>query len=51
MLLNIDTSSGEPKSAPFRADVAAKLAEIMDAHKALPLPKFSGRAIALPQKN
>src|SRR5262249_53336907 len=27
MLLNIDTSAGEPKSAGFRPDVAAKLAE------------------------
>src|SRR5262245_23756154 len=50
MLLNIDTSSGEPKSAPFRPDVAAKLAEVMEAHRALPLPKFSGRAIALPTR-
>ncbi|HEX6118062.1 MAG TPA: thioesterase family protein [Dongiaceae bacterium] len=50
MLLNIDNSSGEPKSAPFRAEVATKLAEIMEAHRALPLPKFSGRAITLSQK-
>jgi acyl-CoA thioester hydrolase len=49
MLVNIDTS-GEPKSAPFRPEVAAKLAEIMEAHKALPLPANSGRAIALPKK-
>ena len=49
MLVNID-SSGEPKSAPFRPEVAAKLAEIMDAHKTLPLPQNSGRAIALPKR-
>ena len=49
MLVNIDTTGG-PKSAPFRAEVATKLAEIMEAHKALPLPANSGRAIALPQK-
>ncbi|NJM92412.1 MAG: thioesterase [Rhodospirillaceae bacterium] len=49
MLVNIDTS-GEPKSAPFRPEVAAKLAEVMEAHKALPLPPNSGRAIALPRK-
>ena len=49
MLVNID-SSGEPKSAPFRPEVAAKLAEIMAAHQALPLPANSGRAIALPKK-
>ncbi|MGH6893211.1 MAG: thioesterase family protein [Dongiaceae bacterium] len=49
MLVNIDTS-GEPKSAPFRPEVAAKLAEIMETHRALPLPAFSGRAIALPKK-
>jgi len=49
MLVNID-SSGEPRSAPFRPEVAAKLAEIMDAHRALSLPAFSGRAIALPKK-
>jgi len=49
MLVSIDTS-GEPKSAPFRPEVAARLAEIMEAHKALPLPANSGRAIALPQK-
>jgi acyl-CoA thioester hydrolase len=49
MLINIDTS-GEPRSAPFRPEVAAKLAEIMEAHKALPLPANSGRAIALPKK-
>jgi acyl-CoA thioester hydrolase len=49
MLVNID-SSGEPKSAPFRPEVAARLAEVMDAHKALPLPQNSGRAIALPKK-
>jgi acyl-CoA thioester hydrolase len=49
MLVNID-SSGEPKSAPFRPEVAAKLAEIMEAHKSLPLPANSGRAIALPKK-
>jgi len=49
MLVNIN-SAGEPKSAPFRPEVAAKLAEIMEAHKALPLPQNSGRAIALPKK-
>ena len=49
MLVNIDTS-GEPKSAPFRPEVAAKLAEVMEAHKSLPLPANSGRAIALPKK-
>ena len=49
MLVNIDTS-GEPRSAPFRPEVAAKLAEIWHAHKALPLPQNSGRAIALPKK-
>ena len=49
MLSNIDTS-GEPKSAPFRPEVAAKLAEIMDTHKALPLPANSGRAIGPPKK-
>ena len=49
MLVNIDTT-GEPKSAPFRPEVTAKLAEIMDAHRALPLPAFSGRQIALPKK-
>ncbi len=49
MLVNID-SAGEPKSAPFRPEVAAKLAEIMEAHKALPLPANSGRAIGLPKK-
>jgi acyl-CoA thioester hydrolase len=49
MLVNIDTA-GEPKTAPFRPEVAAKLAEIIEAHRALPLPKFSGRAIALPKK-
>ena len=49
MLVNID-SSGEPKSAPFRPEVAAKLAAIMEAHKALPLPANSGRAIGLPKK-
>lgn len=49
MLVNIDTT-GEPKSAPFRPEVAAKLAEVMDAHRALPLPAFSGRQIALPKK-
>jgi acyl-CoA thioester hydrolase len=49
MLVNID-SSGEPKSAPFRPEVAAKLAEIMETHKALPVPANSGRAIGLPKK-
>ena len=49
MLVNIDTST-EPKSTPFRPEVAAKLAEIMESHKALPLPANSGRAIALPKK-
>ena len=49
MLVNIDTS-GEPKSAPFRPEVTARLAEIMEAHKTLPLPANSGRAIALPRK-
>jgi acyl-CoA thioester hydrolase len=49
MLVNVD-SSGEPKSTPFRPEVAARLAEIMEAHKALPLPANSGRAIALPKK-
>jgi hypothetical protein len=47
--VNID-SAAEPKSAPFRPDVAAKLAEVWDTHKALPLPSNSGRAIALPKK-
>ena len=49
MLVNVDTS-GEPKTAPFRPEAAAKLAEIMEAHRALPLPRFSGRTIALPKK-
>jgi acyl-CoA thioester hydrolase len=49
MLVNIDTS-GEPRSAPFRPEVAARLAEIMAAHKPLPLPANSGRAIALPKR-
>jgi acyl-CoA thioester hydrolase len=49
MLANID-ASGEPKAAPFRPEVAARLAEIMEAHRTLPLPRFSGRAIALPKK-
>jgi len=49
MLVNIDTS-GEPKSAPFRLEVAARLAEIMEAHTSLPLPANSGRAVALPKK-
>jgi acyl-CoA thioester hydrolase len=49
MLVNID-SAGEPKSAPFRSEVAGKLAEVMEAHKALPLPANSGRAIGLPKK-
>jgi acyl-CoA thioester hydrolase len=49
MLVNID-SAGEPKSAPFRPEVAAKLVAIMEAHKALPSPANSGRAIGLPQK-
>jgi acyl-CoA thioester hydrolase len=49
MLVNID-SSGEPRSAPFRPEVAARLAEIMEAHRTLPLPDNSGRAIALPKK-
>lgn len=49
LLVNID-SSGEPKSAPFRPEVAAKLSEIMEAHKSLPLPANSGRTIALPKK-
>jgi acyl-CoA thioester hydrolase len=49
MLVNID-SSGEPKSAPFRPEVAARLAEIMAAHQSLPLPANSGRAIALPKR-
>jgi acyl-CoA thioester hydrolase len=49
MLVNIDTA-GAPKTTPFRPEVAAKLAEIIEAHRALPLPKFSGRAIALPKK-
>lgn len=50
MLVNIDTSTGEPKSAPFRPEVAAKLAAVMESHKALPLPANSGRAIGLPKK-
>ncbi|MEZ5831518.1 MAG: thioesterase family protein [Dongiaceae bacterium] len=49
MLVNIDTS-GEPRSASFRPVVAAKLAEILEAHRSLPLPAYSGRAIALPKK-
>jgi hypothetical protein len=49
MLVNID-SAGEPKSAPFRPEVASKLAEVMEAHRALPLPANSGRAIGLPKK-
>ena len=49
MLVNID-SAGEPKSAPFRPEVASRLAEVMEAHKALPVPANSGRAIALPKK-
>ena len=50
MCANIDTSGPEPKSAPFRADVAAKLAADWEAHKDLPVPANSGRAIALPKK-
>ena len=50
MAINIDTSGPEPKSAPFRPDVAAKLAADWESHKDLPLPANSGRAIALPKK-
>lgn len=49
MLANID-ASGEPKTAPFRPEVAARLTEIMATHQALPLPRYSGRAIGLPKK-
>lgn len=50
MLLNVDTSGEDAKSAAFREDVATKLREIMQAHSALPKPDNSGRAIALPKR-
>ena len=50
MAVNIDTSGPEPRSAPFRPDVAARLAADWESHKDLPVPANSGRAIALPKK-
>jgi betainyl-CoA thioesterase len=44
MLLHVDMSG--PRSAPFPADIAARLAEIDAAHCELPRPEQAGRSIA-----
>ncbi len=49
IVINID-NSGTPRSAPFRAEVAAALGRIWQEHKDLPKPANSGRSIALARK-
>ncbi|GAB7539148.1 thioesterase family protein [Burkholderia sp. 22PA0099] len=46
MLMHIDTRG--PKSAPFDADVHARLAERHDAQREMAAPAWAGRVIGLP---
>ncbi len=46
MLMHVDTRG--PKSAPFDADVAARLAEWHALQRDLPAPAWAGRVIGLP---
>ena len=48
MLLHMDMTG--PKTAPFQANVQAKLETIWQTHKDLPRPKDAGRSINLPVK-
>ena len=45
MLLNVDMAG--PRAAPFRAEVKAKLDEILAAQAGLPRPKEAGRAVGI----
>lgn len=38
------------RMAPFRPDIAARFAEIWDAHKEMPRPDYAGRTIAIRRK-
>ena len=49
LLLHVDTTAGRaPRVAPFPPEIARRLAQIRDAHAALPVPGYVGRAIAPP---
>ncbi|MFM0339112.1 thioesterase family protein [Paraburkholderia fungorum] len=49
MLLHVDTA-GPPRSAPFDADVEARVRDLAQAHAALPPARFAGRVIGLPAR-
>jgi acyl-CoA thioester hydrolase len=46
LLLHVDLAAG--RAAPFPAEIAGRLAQIRDAHAALPRPGYIGRSIQLP---
>ncbi|WP_246793969.1 thioesterase family protein [Burkholderia perseverans] len=46
MLMHVDTSVS--RGAPFDADVAARLADLVDAQRDAPAPAHAGRVIGLP---
>lgn len=48
MLLHVDTSG--PKSAPFDADVAARVGALQTLQSAWPVPAYAGRIIGLPSR-
>jgi acyl-CoA thioester hydrolase len=45
LLLHVDLAAG--RVTPFPADIAGRLAQIRDAHAALPVPDYVGRSIQL----
>ena len=46
LLLHVDLTAG--RATPFPAEIARRLAQIRDAHAALPVPDYVGRSIQLP---
>jgi len=46
MLLHVDTQAG--RVAPFPAELGGRLAQIRDAHAALPVPPYVGHVMAIP---
>jgi acyl-CoA thioester hydrolase len=48
MSLHVDPRAR--KTAPFPAEISARIAEMVEAHAALPLPEGVGRSIAMPDR-
>jgi acyl-CoA thioester hydrolase len=49
LLLHVGATAGQgTRVTPFPAEIAHRLAQIRDAHAALPVPGYAGRSISLP---